>query len=150
MKSNYELINEVFKEMSGDNSQEVGKGLSIEHIGDCFSIFYKDEEVVKILEETLEDFGDPIKIIITSFYDHNKKARSKELEKELSREMARSFKKALKSSDDKEILSLIRECKEIKDEINELKEDLKWTKEVARSLYLSQEIFDEKIEDEVI
>lgn len=139
MKTNYELLKEVFEEGN----------LAIKNMGDCLSIVYNNEEVVKIFEENLEDFEEPIEILIDCFYQNNKRAKSKEYVKSLERDLNRTFKNTLKSDDNEEILSLVSECKEIKTEIDSFKEDLKWTKEVARSLYLAQELFLKKFEDEV-
>ncbi|MBS5937743.1 hypothetical protein [Clostridium sp.] len=147
MKTNCELLNEVFKEMNEEYDSEI---LSIEHVDDCLSISYKREEVIKIFEETLEEFEEPIKIIITSFYNCNRRAKSKEYVKQLDKYSNTLFKKILKSNDDEEILNLVDACKEIKAEKDSLKDNLKWTKEVARNLYLSQELFIEKFDDEVI
>lgn len=145
MKTNYELLKEVFEEI---NEFYGCKTLSSRRVKDYLSIRYKDEEVVKILEETLEEFEEPVEIIIKDFYENNEKAKSKELDKKLEKEISRSFKKALKSNDD--VLDLIRLCKEIKEEKDSLKEDLMWTKAVARALYLAKEIFIKKFDDEVI
>lgn len=147
MKTNYEILNEVFKEI---NKEYDCKILSIEHIDDCFSIFYKGEEIIKIFEETLKEFEEPIRIIIDCFYENNRKAKSKEYVKQLDKYLSTLFKKILKSNDDEEILNLVDACKEIKAEKDSLKDNLKWTKEVARNLYLSQELFIEKFDDEVI
>lgn len=147
MKTNYELLKEVFEEI---NKEYGCKTLSIKCGEDYLSIIYKDEEIIKLSEETLEEFEEPIKIIITSFYDNNKKAKSKELNKQLDKYSNTLFKKILKSKDNEEILNLVDACKEIKAEKDSLKDNLKWTKEVARNLYLSQELFIEKFEDEVI
>lgn len=147
MKTNYELLKEVFEEI---NEFYGCKTLYIKNVEDYLSIRYKDEEVVKIFEETLEEFEEPIEIIIKDFYESNKRARAKENDKKLDRELNKLFKKTLKSTDDEEILSLIKLCKEIKNEKDLLNEDLMWTKAVARSLYLSKELFIEKFDDEVI
>ncbi|WP_111930509.1 hypothetical protein [Clostridium tertium] len=147
MKTNYELLKEVFEEI---NEFYGCKTLSSRRVKDCLSIRYKDEEVVKIIEETLEEFEEPVEIIIKDFYENNEKAKSKELDKKLEKDMSRSFKKTLKSNDDDEILSLVRLCKEIKEEKDSLNEDLMWTKAVARALYLAKEIFIKKFDDEVI
>ncbi|MDI9216025.1 hypothetical protein [Clostridium tertium] len=147
MKTNYELLKEVFEEI---NEFYGCKTLSSRRVKDCLSIRYKDEEVVKIIEETLEEFEEPIEIIIQCFYENNKRARSKENDKKLDRELNKLFKKTLKSDDEEEILSLIKLCKEIKNEKDLIKEDLMWTKAVARSLYLSKELFVEKFDSEVI
>lgn len=146
MKTNYELLKEVFKEVD----EFYGcKTLSSRKVKDYLSIRYKDEEIVKIYEDTLEEFEEPLEIIIKDFYDNNSRAKAKEKDKELEKEMSRTFKKVLKSNDDDEILSLISLCKDMKNERDLLKEDLLWTKAVARSLYLSKELFIEKF-DEVV
>ncbi|MDU3548960.1 MAG: hypothetical protein E7F83_16260 [Clostridium sp.] len=147
MKTNYELLKEVFKEV---NEFYGCKTLSSRRGKDYLSIRYKDEEVVKIFEETLEEFEEPVEIIIQYFYENNEKAKSKELDKKLEKDMSRSFKKTLKANDDDEILSLVSLCKELKNERDSLNEDLMWTKAVARSLYLSKELFVEKFKNEVI
>ncbi|MDU7364276.1 hypothetical protein [Clostridium sp.] len=147
MKTNYELLKEVFKEV---NEFYGCKTLYIKNVEDYLSIRYKDEEVVKIFEETLEEFEEPVEIIIQYFYENNEKAKSKELDKKLEKDMSRSFKKTLKSNNDDEILDLIRLCKELKNERDLLKEDLLWTKAVARALYLAKEIFIKKFDDEVV
>lgn len=147
MKTNYELLKEVFKEV---NEFYGCKKLYIKNVEDYLSIRYKDEEVVKIFEETLEEFEEPVEIIIQYFYENNEKAKSKELDKKLEKDMSRAFKKTLKSNNDDEILDLIRLCKELKNERDLLKEDLLWTKAVARALYLAKEIFIKKFDDEVV
>lgn len=146
IKTNYELLKETFE---GINEVYGCKTLSITTNEDMEDyIIYKDETVVKIYKEILEEFEEPLEIIIRDFYENNEKAKAKEKDKELEREMSRSFKKTLKSSDDEEILSLIDLCKEIKEERDSLKSDLLWTKAVARSLYLSKELFIEKFDEE--
>lgn len=146
MKTNYELLKEVFKEV---NEFYGCKTLSSRKVKDYLSIRYKDEEVIKVFEDTLEEFEEPLEFIIKDFYEINSRAKAKEKDKDLEREMSRSFKKALKLDNDEEILSLINLCKELKNERDLLKEDLLWTKAVARSLYLSKELFIEKF-DEVV
>lgn len=137
-KTNYELLNEVFEE------SEV---LSIKSIDKTLFVLHGDEEVVKMFEDTVEEFEEPVNFIISCFYENNERAKSKEYVKGLERELDRVFRNILKA-DDEEVLSLVKEAKEIKKEKDSLKEDLKWTKEVARNLYSIRDLFNKKVEVE--
>lgn len=140
MKTNYELLNEVFEE------SEI---LSMKNIGEILFILHGDEEVIKIFKDTVEELEEPVSFIISCFYENNERAKSKEYDKELERNLNRIFRNILKAENDKEVLSLVKAAKEIKCEKDSLKEDLEWTKEVAKNLYLIRDLFNKKIEGEV-
>ncbi|MDU7150145.1 MAG: hypothetical protein E6300_16845 [Clostridium sp.] len=146
IKTNYELLKETFNEIN----EVYGYVLFIIEEKDNLSIRYEDEEIVKISKEAVEAYDEPIKVIIDYFYENNEKAKSKETDKSLDKILTRNFKKVLKSDDKKEIFSLIDLCKVVKREKDSLKDNLKWTRDIARSLYLARDLFVEKFDDEVI
>lgn len=146
IKTNYELLKETFNEIN----EVYGYVLFIIEEKDNLSIRYEDEEIVKISKEAVEAYDEPIKVIIDYFYENNEKAKSKETDKSLDKILTRNFKKVLKSDDKKEIFSLIDLCKVVKREKDSLKDNLKWTRDIARSLYLARDLFVEKFDNEVI
>jgi len=152
MKNNYLLTKEVLKELNAMYQYKPYEGfclLASDNIDDdTIYIGFGDEMITKTTLEFLEEMENPFSYFIDDLYTINEKGQSKETAKSLERYLKKKFKEILMSDDDEEILQLVKQCKFAKGELDELDENLEWTKNIAKMLYFGKNLFEIALEEE--